>query len=198
MGLFSKPLIVTLTGDLGSGKSSLSNALCQSLDAEYYSTGSAQRKIAEEMGVTTLELNHLADKDPTIDDRIDGVFAKLVKTKKPMVVDSRMAFHFIPGSFKIRLKVNPYIAAERILKDTKRKGEQYDDVEQAVEKIEARKTSERERFLRYYKVDIYDDSNYDLTVDTSGKTPEQVYDKVMSAIQAYKKKNNGILGRLFG
>ena len=96
------------------------------------------------------------------------------------------------------MKVNPYIAAERILKDTKRKGEQYDDVEQAVEKIEARKTSERERFLRYYKVDIYDDSNYDLTVDTSGKTPEQVFDKVMSAIQAYKKKNSGILGRLFG
>ncbi|MAS87554.1 MAG: hypothetical protein CMH30_06220 [Micavibrio sp.] len=179
----SKPFIVTLTGDLGSGKSSLSKLLCASLKAEYYSTGFAQRAIADKMGISTLELNKLADTDSSIDDKIDGVFKDLAQTKTNLVVDSRMAWHFLPRSFKIRLKVNPFIAAERVMKDDKRQSEAYDSVEQAVDMIEQRKKSERERFLRYYNVDIYDDSNYDLIIDTSGKTMDQVFKKVLAAIE---------------
>jgi cytidylate kinase len=65
---------ITLTGDLGSGKSAVSSILCEITGFEYLSTGRIQRKIAENMGMDTLELNRLADTDPSIDERIDSVF----------------------------------------------------------------------------------------------------------------------------
>lgn len=183
------PLIVTLTGHLGSGKSSLAKKICDHINADYYSTGVAQRRLAAELGISTLEMNKRAETDHSIDDKIDSIFAELSKTDVPLVVDSRMAFHFIPESFKIRLKVNPYIAAERIMKDDDRASETYSDIEEAVMMIEKRRESERERFLSYYKVDIEDDNAYDLIIDTSGKTPHQVFKIVTDAIDAVLKSS---------
>ena len=66
--------IITISGVIGSGKSTVAKMLSQKLGWQYYSTGMAQRKIAEEMGLTTIELNALSLKDPSIDERVDGVF----------------------------------------------------------------------------------------------------------------------------
>ena len=83
----NSPLIVTISGDLGSGKSVLANSLVNYWEAERYSTGTIQRKMAEERGITTLELNRLAETDKSIDDEIDGAFAKLGATQSNLVVD---------------------------------------------------------------------------------------------------------------
>ena len=43
--------IITITGALGSGKSTIAGILCEKLGFERYSTGQAQRKIAEKYGL---------------------------------------------------------------------------------------------------------------------------------------------------
>ena len=53
--------MITISGMLGSGKSTVAKILAQKLDYGYYSTGNAQREIAQKRGLTTLELNQLAD-----------------------------------------------------------------------------------------------------------------------------------------
>lgn len=178
------PIIVTLAGHLGSGKSSLAKKLCTELGADFYSTGAAQRKLADELGVTTLELNQMAETDKSIDDRIDSIFAELSDTDVPLVVDSRMAFHFIPRSFKIRLTVDAKIAAERIMNDDKRSSENYESLEEAIDMIEKRRSSEQARFIRYYDVDIENPDNYDLIIDTSDKPVEEVNKLVCDALQS--------------
>ena len=70
---------ITLTGDLGSGKSVVSRILCERTGFEYISTGRVQRQLAQELGIDTLEMNRRADTDPTIDERIDGIFVALGK-----------------------------------------------------------------------------------------------------------------------
>lgn len=52
-------MIITISGDIGSGKSTTGKLLAKKLDYKYLSTGAIQRQIAEEMGMTTLELNIL-------------------------------------------------------------------------------------------------------------------------------------------
>ena len=48
---------ISLAGDLGSGKSTVSDILISRLGAEYYSTGAIVRSIAASKGMTVTELN---------------------------------------------------------------------------------------------------------------------------------------------
>lgn len=173
---------ITITGDLGSGKSVLSHILCTRMGFEYVSTGQVQRKLAQEMGIDTLEMNRRADTDPTIDERIDGIFVSLGHDPKGYVVDSRLAWFFLPGSYKIYLKTDIHVAARRILEDPKRNSEQYASEAEAIKKITARKQSENARFLDKYGADCANLHNFDLVIDTTHRTLEDVADLVLRAI----------------
>lgn len=189
------PIIISIAGDLGSGKSLLTAALVEHFGAERYSTGNAQRKIAAAMGITTLELNKLAESDKSIDDKIDGVFKDLSHTKVNLVVDSRMAFHFLPMSYRIRLEVDPKVAARRIQGDKDRIGEGQDNSLEAVEAgILARKASERARFIEYYDVDIEDHGGYDLIVNTTGVAPEAIAKLVIDKVEAWARLEHAAEG----
>ena len=175
---------ITITGSLGSGKSSVAKKLSTELGLTYYSTGSAQRQIALQMGITTLELNHLADTDKSIDEKIDGVIKAMNNDGNAYIVDSRLAWHFMPDSFKVKLTVDKKQAAKRIFNDTVRSGEsKYANVDEVIQATEARRKSERERFLRVYQVDIENDSAFDLVIDTSNLSIDEVCQKIKDAYQ---------------
>jgi predicted cytidylate kinase len=165
---------VALSGELGSGKSSVSTLLADALGARRVSTGEAQRQIAAQRGISTLELNRLSETDPTIDEEIDSVFRSLASVSEPLVVDSRLAWHFLPHSFKVHLVVDPEEGARRVLGRTDASAERYSSLPEALEKIADRVDSERRRFRSIYGIDIFDLHNYDLVIDTSQASPEQV------------------------
>ena len=110
-------MIITISGDIGSGKSTTGKLPCKKLDFNYLSTGAIQRQIAADMGMTTLELNHLTDSRLDIDEKIDSYTRALNDQDDNYVVDSRLAWHFIPKSYKVfllcaksdlQLEVRPY------------------------------------------------------------------------------------------
>ncbi|MBL7796291.1 MAG: cytidylate kinase family protein [Saprospiraceae bacterium] len=182
---------ITITGDLGSGKSAVSRILCARTGFQYVSTGRIQRQLAEKMGIDTLEMNRRADTDPSIDETIDGIFVALGKDPESYVVDSRMAWFFLPRSFKVFLRADVIVAAERILSDPGRNSEQYQSREEAIEKITARKASENARFLKKYGADCADMRNFDLVVDTTHRTPEEVGTIILDALFTAERGNNG-------
>jgi CMP/dCMP kinase len=174
---------ITITGDLGSGKSTVSRLLCARTGFQYVSTGRIQRQLAEQMGIDTLEMNRRADVDPSIDEKIDSIFADLGKDAEHYVVDSRMAWFFLPKSFKVFLRADVQVAAERILSDPTRNSEQYQSREEAVEKITARKASENARFLKKYGADCSDMNNFDLVVDTTHRNLEEVCGLIIQSLE---------------
>ena len=123
--------LITITGQLGSGKSTVAKMLATRLGWLYYSTGMAQRVIAQNRGITTIELNQLAITDPSIDAEIDAVFKNPPWGNKSCVVDSRLAFHFLPQSLKVCLQVDTMVAAERVLAEKGRMSESYTTVQEA-------------------------------------------------------------------
>ena len=171
--------IISITGDLGSGKSTVAKLLSDRLNYEYIYTGKIQREIAKRYNMTTLELNKYAETHPEIDDEIDSTF-KSLNDSTDLIVDSRLAWFFIPKSFKVFLKTDLIVSANRISNDNQRENEKYFSNEEAVEKITARKASENKRYLELYGANCSDLSNFNLIVDTSFITPEEVADVIFS------------------
>ena len=168
-------LNITITGDLGSGKSSIAKALCQMLNYKYFSTGSIQRQIGKENGMNTLELNYFSEKNHDIDKHIDDLVIKLNDEEDSFVLDSRMAWHFIKKSFKIYLTVNPIVAAKRVIADSHRDSEPLieDTYEKSLNLLE-RRAVEDKRFKTKYGVDCSDLNNFDLVIDTTIPNVEDI------------------------
>jgi len=180
--------IITLTGDLGSGKSKTGKLICAHIQGfGYISTGDIQRKLAEQLGITTLEMNQLAETDPTIDIKIDSIFINLKHTAEMLVVDSRMAWHFLPQSFKIMLKADIDITTQRVMHDKMRKSETCSgpDYEVLKHSLKARKASETKRFIEKYNANGNDVNNFDIIVETSFITAEDVAEIIIKNYQKW-------------
>ncbi len=176
---------ISLAGDLGSGKSTVSDILIDKLGAEYYSTGAIVRSIAEKRGMTVTELNVYMETHPEIDTEIDDGLVALSDVDKLLIIDSRMAWHFTKGTFKIYLSTDIETSALRIM-NANRKGEHAATLEETIEQTRARRASEKKRYLTQYGVDIKDLSNYSLIVDTTVATPDEVAECIISGFEKWK------------
>ena len=145
------------------------------------------RAMALKRGVTLDELQQIAKQDPTVDQTIDQA-VRDAGEKERLVIDSRTAFHWIPDSFKVFLKVDPHIAAERIFTHIQSKGrlsQNASSVEEVYKKMLLRIDSECERYKTKYGIDYRDESNFDLVVDTVKHPLEEV---VRIIVDEYNKR----------
>lgn len=168
---------ISITGDIGSGKTTIAALVGQRLGLTPLSTGGIQRRLAASLGIDTNELNRRAEADPAIDEAIDDHLRAL--PAGPLVVESRMAWRFVPETLKVFLYTVPQVAAERILAAS-RNDERYADLSDAVKAIGDRRQSEIHRYGKYYDVDISDLRNYDLVIDTTESKPDVVADKILA------------------
>jgi cytidylate kinase len=166
---------ISIAGDIGSGKSTIAKAVAARIGVEPLSTGGIQRQLAAARGINTLELNRLAEADPSIDQEIDDYLRAL--PAGPLVVESRMAWHFVPETCRVFLYILPAAAAERIL-GASRSDESYRHVEEAIGLLQERRDSEIRRFRKYYGVDIGNLKNYDLIIDTTHAGVDRIVDAI--------------------
>ena len=173
---------ISLAGDLGSGKSTVAKLLIEALGAEYYSTGAIVRAVAEKRGMTVADLNVYMETHPEIDKEIDDGLVSLSSDERALVIDSRMAWHFTEGTFKVYLSTDAEVAALRIM-NAGRVGESTGDLSVQVRETLRRRESEKKRYSEKYGVDIQDLSNYDLVVDTTYATPEEISACILAAFR---------------
>lgn len=178
---------ISISGDLGSGKTTVSHMIAEKLNFTRFSTGDIQRQLASENNMTTLEFNNLSDTDASIDKLIDDATLKMSKTGDKIVFDSRMAWHFAPNSFSVRLVITEETGAKRIMDANRGEVEQYSDLQDAIKQINMRKVSERNRFKLKYGVDLLDLSNYDLVIDTTYLTPEDVVSLLITQFELWRE-----------
>ena len=176
-----KKEIITLAGALGSGKTSTSNGVAKTLGYRRFSAGDFQRSTAASLGLTYDEYQKVALKDPRYDRMADDALIAAGQEDKS-VIDARLGYHFIPHSFKVFLKLDPEIAAQRILKDAennpaRQKETIYGayDTSSIVAGIQERLESEYDRYRQHYGInDLYAPEHFDLIVDTSLHPLEEV------------------------
>lgn len=130
--------------------------------------------------------------DTIIDKGIEDKGKQIDSVSRPndiWIVDSRLAFHNIPQAFSVRLISNPKIAAERLFNDKSRgKEDNYATVEEAFEAREKRRLGEQKRYKERYGVDLENDNNYDLIIDTSYSTTEDISATILKCLDCYIKE----------
>jgi len=185
-------MIITISGKAGSGKSTIAKLLSKKLNLKHYSTGDFMRQMAKEKGTSLLELSKIAETDRNIDKELDKRQEKLGKEEDNFVIDGRLSAYFIPkAKFKIFLDCNDEVRAERILKDA-REEEKSDDKDGMLKKIKQREESERKRYKEYYGYDYHDKANYNLLIDTSNLTVEQIIKKLIEFIKTIFSKKKSL------
>lgn len=181
-----KSRIITIAGTLGSGKSSTAKVVAADLGYKHFSSGDLFRAMASERNLTIEEINLKAELEHEIDHAVDERLKEMSR-ENDLVIDSRMAYHWMPNSFRVFLSLDPHIAAQRIHDHIKKEGRasQADEgIESIYQNTIARRASEIKRYKHLYNVDISDLSSFNLVVDTEKNNLDTVVEIILSA---YKK-----------
>ena len=174
-------MLVTISGPAGSGKSTAAAALAETLGYDHVSGGDIFRELADERGLTPLELNRRAEEDDEIDRDLDRRLREIAATRDGVVLESRLA-GWMAGDhadFRVWLDAPPSVRAERIA-DREDK-----PVEAARSETERRGESEARRYREYYGIDIEELTIYDLTLNTARLSPEAVLDVIRTTVEGY-------------
>jgi len=185
-----KKKIITIAGKLGSGKSTTAKRIIQELGYTHFSSGDFLRNVAESHGMTIKELILAAEKDPQIDVHIDQV-VKDKGNEEDLVIDSRLAFHWIPESFKVYLDIHPDNAAERMFKDLesnegRKRSENSSTLEDMKKNMIERHESDVRRYMKLYGINHTDHNHFDLVIDT-GKEENNLDSVVQQIIDGYQR-----------
>jgi cytidylate kinase len=178
---------ITITGNLGSGKSTVGRLLSEKYNFEVYSTGKVQRELAKQMNLSTLELNQLMMNDRKYDHMIDDETARISRENrdKRIIFDSRLAWHFVEHSFKVFVTVNLDVAAQRIMNDQRGSVEKYSSIEEAKALLAERAKTECVRYKEIYNLNYMDFTNYDLIIDGTYSDPDTITDIIMEEAKEY-------------
>lgn len=184
-----KKHIITIAGRPGSGKSTTSRYIAAELGYEHFSSGDLFRAISKERGLELNESNLLAEQEKEIDLLVDQRLREIGATQDQVVIDSRMAWHWMPGSFKVYLDLDLEVAARRIIQNTDPIRLEHEhipsDPKQYAAALQERLKSETRRYRNLYQVNPYDTDNYDLVVNTGECTTDQVVSQIIRAYQAW-------------
>lgn len=181
--------IISLAGDLASGKGETSKILIEKLGYGIYRNGQYFRELAKKMNMSVTEFNIYVEKHPEIDRDIENSAAEYAKNNDNFIIDARLGWYAVPESFKVYLTVDIDVAAKRAFYDADRKEtEKFETIEEQKEDMLKRYKLENERYYKLYNVRKDDMSNYDLVVDTTNITPEQVADKIVEEYTKWLKK----------
>ena len=142
-----------------------------------------KRKLAADMGLSITEFNLLGEKPENVaefdlkyEDR-----QKALRLTDNILLDSRLGFFCQPDAIKVFLDVDPRESARRIY-EAQRETDAYDSVEQVYEINAARDAQDSQRYLDLYGVDHLDMSQYDIVVDTTDLTPDEVLSSVLAKL----------------
>jgi CMP/dCMP kinase len=187
--------LITIAGSLGSGKSSTAKAVARALEYRHFSSGDLFRKIASERGESVEATNLSAEVQKDIDYEVDRLLQDMGRTEDRLVIDSRMAWHWIPDSFKVFLALDLDSAAKRIFSDIQSSNRVSEDASSLADvrvSIERRFASEQKRYLSLYGVNPTEPDNFDLVINTKDNDLEEVTKVVLREYAIWQEREADI------
>jgi cytidylate kinase len=178
-------LVVTIGGSHGTGKSTYAEMIAKQFNLRYVSAGQLFRAVAKEKALSLEELSREAANSSEIDRMIDERSAAEA-AKGDAVIEGQLAAWMAKDLAQIRI----YLKApneERIARIANR---DHLDHEAARNQTLERERIQRERYKRYYQIDIDDLSPYNLIIDTGNRSVENASAELISRINEVLRRHS--------
>jgi len=174
-------MLITISGLPGSGKTTVARLVAAQLGLEHVYAGNIFRRQAEEAHLTLPEYLRRAETDPTIDRQLDDRMRERARAGGA-VLEGRLAAFMAAeagaAALRVFLDCSEPVRAARIA--TREGGA----TAARLAEIQARETSDRQRYRDIYGVDYHDHSRYDLVMDTDRRSPEDLAGEIVAEARA--------------
>ena len=172
---------ITLSGPIGSGKTTLGKIVADKLGISFVSGGMIFRENARKRNMTVEQFVLLAESDPEIDHLQDQEMLRVLRSEGQLVLESRLAGWLAYTNdimaYKVYVDASPEIRVSRI-------AERFQgSMELARKNLEVRDASDLKRYRDYYGIDYRNTGYYDLIIDSSNLSPEEGAERIYAAIK---------------
>jgi cytidylate kinase len=181
-------LTIAVSGLHGSGRTTHAKRLAESLGLRYLSSGMVFRQVAREKGLSLEEMSRIAEDDPEFDKMIDKR-TKEESGRGGIVVDATLAGWMIEDPDLSIYLMAPFRA--RVDRIARREGL---SLEEAERETRIREESERQRFIRYYGVNVNELSIYDVVLNTELFNPDGTARILKKIVDEYCSGGSEIIG----
>ncbi len=176
---------IVVSGDISTGKSTLAHNLARELNWEYLSTGEYFRKWHKEHNIPLEKTNQVPE---SVDKEIDYCYQQKMKNEERIVFESHLGGYLAKDlleTFKV-LCVTDW--DKRIERAAKRDGI---NLEEAYKNVFERSKMLADKFKKLYGVEnTFDPKYFNLIVDTSEKSPQDVLDVVLKSLKYDTRSSN--------
>lgn len=174
-----KKNIISIAGDLASGKGTIAQLLSEEFNYTIYKNGEYARQLGKEMGLDITSFNIYLKDHPEIDRKIERSASEYAQTHNNFIIDARLGWYAVPESFKVYVTVDIDEAAKRAFNDQNRKSTEYfETIQEQKADMQKRYKIENERYWDLYKIKKDDMSNYDFVIDTTNITAQDAANQI--------------------
>ncbi len=168
---------VTIFGLAGTGTSTVGRLLAQTLNLPFISGGEIFRQEAQALGKTLYEFEALCAAHPAYDRKLDQALETYGRQTPAFVCESRLGWHFIPDSFKVKIDCEDDVRLSRVA------GRDGLSLKDATEKTFFREQSHRIRYKEFYGIeDMTANGHFNLRLDSTAVSPAVLVDAIITAL----------------
>lgn len=172
---------ITISGPPGSGKTTACKLVADHLHLEVVVSGNIFRQMAKESSKSLADLGKMCEEDPETDKKLDQRMVEIARSKDDIILEGRLTAHMLTRNgipaLRVLMDADLDVRAARV---AEREG---GTPEQRKHEIVVREDCEAKRYHAFYDIDIRDRKVYDLIVDTTYLTPDQVAEKIINAAE---------------
>jgi len=168
---------ITISGPPGSGTSTVAGIVASKLGFKLISAGEIFRQLARNRGYSLEEFSRIAEEDEEIDMFIDHTQKKLAEKEENVVVEGRLSGWMVEKALKIMIVADEETRYKRIAKRENK------PLEQIRVETKKREEYERERYKKYYGIDIDNWKIYHLVINSAYFEAEGIAEIILKAVE---------------